>query len=62
MGLGGRLGCVGGWAVGFCFLKVSVLAFFGEQAALVVLCGGCSVGSGAGCLVGCVGGGGGRFL
>ena len=49
-------------AVGFGCLRVSVLAFFGEQGALVVLWGGCSVGSGAGHLVGCVGGGGGRFL
>ena len=51
-------GCV----VGFCCLRVSVLAFFGEEGALVILCGRCSVGSGAGRLVGRVGGGGGRLF
>ena len=54
--------CVCGCVVGFCCLRLSVLAFLGEQGDLVVLCGWCSVGSGAERLVGRVGGGGGRLL
>ena len=34
----------------------SVLAFFGEQTALLVVCGGCTVSSGEGLLAECVGG------
>ena len=48
--------------VGFCCLRGSVLAFFGERGVLVVLCGRYYVGSGAGRLVGRVGGGGGRLF
>ncbi len=62
MGLGRRLEGVCWCVVGFCCLRVSVLAFLGEQVDLVVLCGGYSVGSDTGCLVGCVDGGGGRFF
>ncbi len=40
----------------------SVLAFFGEETALVVVFGGCSVSSGKEHLVGCVGGIDGMFL
>ncbi len=45
-----------GCAVGSCYRRTSVLTFFGEQTVRVVGCGGHSVSSDAGLLVGSVGG------
>jgi hypothetical protein len=44
-------------SVGFSVFGSSILAFFGEQTVLVVVCGGCFVWSDVGCLTGGVGGG-----
>ena len=44
-------------SVGFSVFEDSILAFFGEQTVLVVVCGGCFVWSGVGRLTGGVGGG-----
>ena len=41
--------------VGFGCRGTSVLVFFGEKTDLVVVCGGCTVSSGEGHLIGCVG-------
>ena len=52
-----------GVSIIFCFLdRASVLAFLGEQTALVVVCVDCTVSSGEDRFTGCVGGIEGMFL